>query len=120
MTTTAQGVRPGQAAAGNKLNNDRLLGALGLAGGFLATFMIGIFWAMGAVLKSTSNGGTVVQLDLQGVWNTLFWAYPWVALASVVLGVGAYALGRPKEAAGVALIPAIAVVVYYIALVQIR
>ncbi|NLG08517.1 MAG: hypothetical protein GX560_04600 [Deinococcales bacterium] len=103
-----------------QVDNERLLGIYGVIFGFLATFMISIFWSMGAILKATGNGGTIVQLDLQGLWNTLFWAFPFVALGSVVLAVGAFALGRAKEAAGIAALPAIGTVLYYLALVQLR
>ena len=103
-----------------KVDNERLLGVFGIIFGFLGTFMVSIFWAMGAVLKVTGNGGTMVQLNLQGVWNTLFWAFPIVALGSVVLTLAAFALGRAKEAAGMAALPTLAVILYYFALVQLR
>jgi len=96
------------------------MGVFGLIFGFLATFMISIFWAMGALTLLNGEGGTIQQLNLQGIWNTLFWAYPFVAVGSVVLALGAYAVGRAKEAAGIAMLPAIAVTLYYLALVQLR
>lgn len=103
-----------------KVDNERLLGVFGIIFGFLGTFMVSIFWTMAAVLKFTGNGGIIVQLDLQGVWNTLFWAFPIVALGSVVVTLAAFALGRAKEAAGIAFLPTIAVTLYYLALVQLR
>lgn len=103
-----------------KVDNERLLGVFGMIFGFLGTFLIGIFWIMAAVLKFTGNGGIIVQLDLQGIWNTLFWAFPFVALGSIVLALGAFALGRAKEAAGISFLPTIAVTLYYLALVQLR
>lgn len=103
-----------------KVDNERLLGVFGMIFGFLGTFMVSIFWSMAAVLKVTGNGGTIVQLDLQGIWNTLFWAFPIVALGSVVLAIGAFALGKAKEAAGISFLPVAAVTLYYLALVQLR
>jgi len=38
----------------------------------------------------------------------------------VVLALGAYALGKAKEAAGIAFLPAAAVTLFYFALVQLR
>ena len=102
------------------VDNERLLSALGMVVGFLGTFMIGIFWAMGAVLKATHNGGTVVQLHLTGIWNTLFWAFPVVAAGSVVLALGLFFLKRFKEAAGMVGLPVVLVILYYLALVQVH
>ncbi len=103
-----------------EVDNERLLAAFGMAAGFLGTFMIGIFWAMGAVLKATHNGGIIVQLHLTGIWNTLFWLFPVVAAGSVVLALGLFLLKRFKEAAGMAALPTLLVIVYYLALVQIH
>lgn len=103
-----------------EVDNERLLGVYGMIFGFLGTFMIAIFWAMGAVLKVTHNGGTIVQLQLAGLWNTLFWAFPLVAAGSVALALGLFAMKRPKEAAGMAALPSVLVVLYYLALVQLH
>ena len=118
MTTSAANSL--QAPIELKIDLERLLGVYGIIFGFLATFMISIFWSMGAVILLTGEGGTIQQLDLQGIWSTLFWAYPFVAVGSVVLALGAYAVGRVKEAAGIAALPAIGVLLYYLALVQLR
>ncbi len=118
MNSTATSSR--QRARPLEIDLERLMGVFGLIFGFLATFMISIFWAMGALTLLNGEGGTIQQLNLQGIWNTLFWAYPFVAVGSVVLALGAYAVGRAKEAAGIAMLPAIAVTLYYLALVQLR
>ena len=117
MTTAAMN---GLKASNQEVDIERLLSVYGLIFGFLATFMVGIFWSMGAVILLTGEGGTIQQLDLQGLWRTLFWAYPFVAVGSVVLALGAFAVGRVKEAAGIAFLPALGVLLYYIALVQLR
>lgn len=103
-----------------EIDLERLLGLFGLIFGFLATFMVSIFWSMGAMILLTGEGGTIQQLDLQGLWRTLFWAFPFVAGGSVVLALGAFAVKRYKEAAGVAALPAIGVLLYYLALIQLR
>lgn len=110
----------GSGAGGGGVDNERLLGAFGMVFGFLGTFMIAVFWSMGAVLKATHNGGTIVQLNLTGIWNTLFWLFPVVAAGSVVLALGLFWLKRFKEAAGIAAAPVALVVLYYIALVQVH
>ncbi len=100
------------------VDNERLLSVYGMIFGFLGTFLFGIFWIMAAVLKATGNGGIIVQIGLTGLWNTFFWAFPVAALGSIVLGAGLFALKRFKEAAGIAALPTIGVVLYYLALVQ--
>ena len=38
-----------------RVDVDRLLGVFGIIFGFLATFMVGIFWSMGAVILLTGE-----------------------------------------------------------------
>lgn len=100
------------------VENEALLSVYGMILGYLGSFMIAVFWAMGAVLKATGNGGTIVQQHLEGVWNVLFWSFPFVVLGSIVLGLALFAVKRYKEAAGVAALPVVGVVLYYFALVH--
>jgi len=100
------------------VDNEALLSLFGIILGSIGSLMIGVFWAMGANLKATANGGTIVQQQLTGLWNTLFWAYPFVVIGAIIVAVGLYAIKRYKEAAGVAALPIIGVVLYYFALVQ--
>lgn len=98
-------------------DNTALLSLYGMILGFLGSLIIGVFWAMGANLKATGNGGTIVQQQLSGLWNTLFWAYPFVVVGTIVIGIGLFAIKRYKEAAGIAVLPILGVVAYYFALV---
>ncbi len=103
-----------------KVDNERLLGLFGVIFGVLATFGIGLFWSMGVNILRTAEGGNISDLRLEGIWNTLFWSYPFVALGCIVLALGAFAIGRVKEAAAISFLPALGVLLYYFALVQLR
>lgn len=103
-----------------KVDNERLLGLFGMIFGVLGTFGVGLFWSMGMNILRTNEGGIVAELQLKGLWNTLFWAYPFVAIGAVVLALGAFAIGRVKEAAGISFLPVVGVVLYYFALVNLR
>ena len=109
-------------AANNEptVDNERLLGLFGMIFGIIGTFGVGLFWSMGMNVLRTGEGGFLAELQLEGLWSTLFWAYPFVAIGAVVLAVGAFAIGRVKEAAGIAALPIVGVVLYYFALVVLR
>ncbi|HZJ09637.1 MAG TPA: hypothetical protein VFD39_08085 [Trueperaceae bacterium] len=103
-----------------RVDNDRVLGVYGIILGALPALFILVFWSMGAKLLITDNGGYINQLQLTGAWRWLYFSYPVVLLGSMLLALGAFVLNRYKEAAGLAMLPFIGTVAYYLALVQLR
>ncbi len=79
-----------------------------------------LFWAMGAIGLVTSNGGLIVQLGLDGVWRTLFFAYPFVFVAALLGGIALVALKRDLESIGLVGSPLALAVLYYLALIYLR
>ena len=103
-----------------RVDNDRVLGVYGIILGALPAALILIFWSMGAVHLFTGNGGLINELQLTGAWRFLFLSYPVVLVLALLAALGAFALKRYKEAAGIAMLPLAGVLVYYFALVQLR
>jgi len=103
-----------------RVDNERVLGVYGIILGALPGALVLIFWTMGAVHLLTGNGGLINELQLTGAWRVLFFSYPVVLLVAVLAALGAFALKRYKEAAGIALLPVAGVILYYLALVQLR
>ncbi len=79
-----------------------------------------LFWVMGAIVLITGNGGLIVQLGLEGVWLTLFLAYPFVFVAALLGGVALVALKRDLESIGVVGSPLALALLYYLALIYLR
>lgn len=102
------------------VDNERVLGIYGIVLGLIPAMGVLVFWSMGAILLLTGNGGYVNELQLTGAWRFLFFSYPAVLVVSLLLALGAFFLNRFKEAAGLAMLPVIGVVLYYFALVQLR
>lgn len=109
---------PQNAEAG--VDNDRVLAVYGIILGALPAVLILVFWSMGAILLLTGNGGIINELQLTGAWRWLYFSYPIVVLVALLLALGAFAMKRYMEAAGLAMLPTIGVVLYYLALVQFR
>ena len=103
-----------------RVDNERVLGVYGIILGILPGALVLIFWAMGALHLLTGNGGLINELQLTGAWRFLFLSYPVVLVLAFLAALGAFAIKRYKEAAGIAMLPVIGVVVYYLALVQLR
>jgi hypothetical protein len=78
------------------------------------------FWAMGAVLLFTGNGGQVQMLHLEPLWRTLFWVYPIVFVVSVIVGGALVALRRDLLSVGVAGAPVVFALLYYFAFTLLR
>ncbi len=99
---------------------DRTGTILGALGGILGGGGVLFFWMMGAIGLLGRNGGLILDLQLGGVWRTLFLAYPFVFVAALVAGAALVALKRDLEAVGVFGLPVVAAVLYYLALIHVR
>ncbi len=115
--TTAGGY---DAAAAETVDNKAMLGVLGFFVGAGLSLGIGLFWTIGAIGLWNNNIGLLGSLRLEGIWRTLFFAYPFVVLACLVIGTAAFLLKRHLEAAAVATLPVLLVPLYYFALVLLR
>lgn len=107
-TTTTPELRPAE--------DGRALALFGIIAGIGGGALVTIFWAMAAMLVWTGNGGLITELNLQGAWLWLFYAYPIVLLVFSVISIGLFAARRELEAVGAAATPIGLVVVYYLAL----
>jgi hypothetical protein len=79
-----------------------------------------LFWLMGAIGLLSGNAGTIVLLELDGVWRTLFLSYPFVFVAFVLIGGALVALRRDLESIGAVGTPLALAVLYYFALIYVR
>jgi hypothetical protein len=95
---------------------DRALAMYGLVLAIGGSLFVLLFWAMGAV-HLQRGAGLIHDLQLSGMWSTLFWIYPLVTFATVFAAVLAYLAKLEAAALGVAGLPIVGVVVYYLALV---
>ena len=105
---------------GEAVDNERVLALFGVILAGIGSLGILFFWSMGAIGLLTNDGGQILDLRLAGIWLTLFWALPVVVLVSIAGAIGLFALRRHKEAVGLAGLPIIATIAYYLALVQLR
>lgn len=99
--------------------NDRALVVFGMLAAHLGAFGVLFFWLMGAILLFTGNGGQILDLQFTDLERTLYLAYPVV----VVLSLGAwgfYALRRDLPALGLAGLPVVLAVAFFIYLVSFR
>lgn len=101
------------------VDNERVLSLFGVIFGIIGSGAILIFWTMGRILRHTGNGGAITQLPLTGLWGVLYNAYPFIMVGCVlVAGVLFFGLKRYKEAAGIAGLPVIGTILFYLALVE--
>lgn len=108
------------AGNGDGSDNERVLSLFGIILAGIGSLGIFFFWAMGAIGLITHNGGLILDLQLTGIWRTLFFALPVVVVVCVVGSIGLFALRRHKEAVALAGLPTLATLAYYFALVQLR
>jgi hypothetical protein len=99
--------------------NDRALVVFGMLAAHLGAFGVLYFWLVGAILLFTGNGGQILDLHLTDIERTLYLAYPLVVLLSLS-GWGFYALRRDLPALGLAGLPVLLAVAYFIYLVSFR
>ena len=109
-----------QAAGADRMDNERVLSLFGIIMGSIPALGILYFWTMGAIGLLTNDAGLILDLQLSGVWLTLFWAAPIVVFGSILGAIALFALRRHKEAAALAGLPVLATLAYYFALVQLR
>lgn len=107
-------------AAHDPYAGDRTGTILGAFAGLLGGGAVLYFWTMGALGLLGRNGGTILDLQLEGAWRTLFLAYPLLFVAAVVAGAALAAIRRDLEAVGVLGLPVVAAVAYYLALIHLR
>ncbi len=94
---------------------DRTLALIGLVAAIGGALFVLLFWAIAAI--SLQNGaGLIHDLQLTGMWRTFFYLYPLVTFAAVFAGVIAFLADREEIALGVAGLPIVGVVAYYLAL----
>jgi predicted lipid-binding transport protein (Tim44 family) len=111
---------PNSTAAADPYAGDRTGTILGALAGVLGGGAVLYFWIIGAIGLLGRNGGFIQNLQLEGVWRTLFLAYPFVFLVALVAGAALAALKRDLEAVGVLGLPVVAAVLYYLALIHVR
>lgn len=101
----------------HQVDNARALGFFGLAAGIIASGGLLLFWAMGMrLLFDGWEGGSIIDIDLQGLWRTAVVGYPVWAGAGIVIGLVLFGLRKYKEAAGAAMIGPMGAVAIYLGL----
>jgi hypothetical protein len=86
----------------------------------LASGGILFFWTSGAIILLTREGGLINQLRLEGVWRTLFLAYPAVFIAALVVATVLVVVKRDLESIAALGAPVALAVLYYLALIYLR
>lgn len=100
--------------------NDRSPTVFGWVFALLGSGGVLFFWTMGAVGLATGNGGTILLLQLEGVWRTAFLAYPFVFVGFLTIGAVLVALRRDLESIAAVGTPLALAVAYYVALLYLR
>ena len=88
---------------------------LALAGGMFVL----IFWTMGAINLFVGQG-LIWQAELSGVSRTLYFVYPFLLIAAALGSILLYIGKQEAPAVGLAGLPIVGVVVYYLVLTTLR
>jgi len=120
MTATIRSNPSAVGTADEPYAGDRSGTIFGAFAGLLGGGAVLYFWTMGAINLLAETGGQILTLGLDGPWRLLFFAYPFLFIAAVVVGAGLAALKRDLEAVGVFGLPVVAAVAYYFALIHLR
>lgn len=99
---------------------ERTMALYGVAFAAIGALGILFFWTIGAVLLLTGNGGLINELAFTPVERTLYLSYPLVAVLALAVGIGLFLARREREAVGIAGLPVVAAVVFYLALTLLR
>ena len=100
--------------------NDRSPTVFGWVFALLGSGGVLLFWVMGAIGLLSGNGGQILQLQLEGVWRSLFLAYPFVFVAALLAGGVLVGLKRDLESIGAVGAPLALALLYYLALIYVR
>lgn len=100
--------------------NDRSPTVFGWIFALLGSGGVLFFWSMGAIGLLTGNTAHILLLQLEGVWRTLFLAYPFVFIGALIVAGALVALKRDLESIGAAGAPLALAVLYYFALIYVR
>ena len=95
---------------------DRTLAIYGLALALGGALFVLLFWGVGAI-NLQRGAGLITQLDLDGMWRTAFYMYPFVTFAAIFGALVAFFANREDVALGIAGLPIAGLVLYYLALV---
>jgi hypothetical protein len=95
---------------------DRALALYGLVFAIGGSLFVFLFWGMAAI-NLHRGFGLIHDMQLAGMWRTLFWIYPFVLFGTVFASILAYVAKQEEAAVGVAGLPIVGVVLYYLALV---
>lgn len=89
---------------------------------FAAVGALGIlfFWTIGTVLLFTGNGGFLNDLSLTPTERTLYLSYPVVTVVALIVAGVLFLIRREKEAVGIAGLPVVGTVAFYLALIVLR
>lgn len=95
---------------------DRALAMYGLVFAIGGSLFVFLFWGMAAI-NLQRGFGLIHDMQLAGMWRTLFWIYPFVLFGTMFASVLAYVTKQEEAAVAVAGLPIVGVALYYLALV---
>ena len=102
------------------MSTERTMALYGVIFAGIGALGILFFWAIGAVLLLTGNGGTINDMGLGQLGRTLYLIYPVVAVVSLAAGTVLFLVRREMMAVGVTSLPIAGAVLFTFALVFLR